>query len=83
MLNWININFNEVQYLVLLFIVYMAHQRFNMPYYIKRLLRLKLTKHYKLIDCFPCVTFWTTLIITFNPLVSVATFLTAVIIDRK
>ena len=83
MLNILQTNFNEVQFITLLFSTFFIHQKWNMNYYIKKLLRRKLTKSITLIDCYPCFSFWLTLIITFNPIVAIAVYMAAVIIDRK
>ncbi len=46
-----------------LFIPFFLYWEFNLPFRIKRLFRLSYTKDIKLIDCFPCFTFWTSVII--------------------
>ena len=83
MLNMINTNLNELQFIVLLFATFFIHQKWNVNYYIKRLLKIKLTKSVTLIDCYPCFSFWCTLLITFNPIVAMCVYMVAVIIDRK
>ena len=83
MLNWINTNLNELQYIILLFATFFFYNKLNGIYYLKRLLKIKLTKKVMPLDCYPCTSFWITLIVTFNPIVAMAVYMTAVIIDRK
>lgn len=75
---------SEYYVLVLLgwFTAFILHQELNMPFYIKSVLRLRLSKYYKIIDCYPCVTFWITLGLTWSPLASIGAYLIAVIIDK-
>lgn len=64
------------------FVAFILHQELNAPLYVKRLLRLRISKYYKVIDCYPCVTIWTTLALTWSPLASIGAYLIAVIIDK-
>ena len=75
---------SEYYVLVLLgwFTAFILHQELNAPIYIKRLLKMRVSKYYKLIDCYPCVTFWCTIALTWSPLASVGAYLIAVIIDK-
>lgn len=49
--------------------------------YLKKLFKIKAHQRVNLIDCLPCMTFWITLALTFNPLVAMSTYLTAILID--
>ena len=75
---------DNIQILALIgwFIAFIIHQEWNYPYYLKNALKLDVSKYYKLIDCYPCQTFWITLLLTFSPLASILAFLVAVIIDK-
>lgn len=75
---------SEYYVLVLLgwFTAFTLHQKLNAPLYVKRILRLRISKYYKVIDCYPCVTFWCTLALTWSPLASIGAYLIAVIIDK-
>ena len=53
----------------------------DVPGKIKKLLKIKAHKRVAGLDCLPCFTFWTSLILTFNPFVAMATYLTAMIIN--
>ena len=65
------------------FVAFIVHQQLNIAYRIKRLFKWSITRYRKFPDCYPCFTFWTTLIITFEPISAIAAYLIAVIIDRK
>ena len=75
---------HEYYQLVLIgwFISYILHQEFNLPYLIRMLFKMSMTKYVKLIDCYPCVSFWVTLGLTWSPLASIGVYLIAVLIDR-
>lgn len=77
-MNW---TLNEV--FISWFIAYIIHQEFNIAWRIKRALKYSPTRHIKLIDCYPCFTFWTTLIITQSIMTSIITFLLATYLDKK
>ena len=65
------------------FVAFIVHQQMNIAYRIKRLLKMSVTKYSKFPDCYPCFTFWTTLIITFEPMAAILAYLISIIIDRK
>ena len=75
---------SEYYVLVLLgwFTAFILHQELNAPLYVKRMLRLRISKYYKIVDCYPCVTFWCTLALTWSSLASIGAYLIAVIIDK-
>ena len=62
---------------------FMIHQKFNASYRIKRLFKLKVSKEYKLIDCYPCFSFWLALGLSFSPITALTVYMIAIIIDRK
>lgn len=74
----------EIHYLALLgwFVAFILHQELNYPFYVKKLLKLRVSKYYKLIDCYPCATFWIALLLTFSPTASILAYFGAVIIDK-
>jgi len=75
---------HEYYQLVLIgwFVSYILHQELNLPYLIRRLFKMSMTKYVKLIDCYPCVSFWITFGLTWSPLASIGVYLIAVLIDR-
>lgn len=83
MLNMIKTDLNFTWVVLSWFISFMLFHKVNIAYYIKRLFKLKQSKFYKLIDCYPCQSFWIALIITFNPIVAIAVYFMAQTIDRK
>lgn len=74
---------NPIMIVVCWFIGFMIHQKWNASYRIKKLLKLKLSKEYKLIDCYPCFSFWLALLVSLNPITALTVFMIAQIIDRK
>ena len=58
----------------------------SLSYRIKSILKLDQFTNIKLIDCFPCFTFWTSLLVIFftgeNFIYSLATFILATIYDK-
>ena len=82
-LNWISFNF-EVEYvLIVWFFMFLAVFKFNLGYYLRNILRIKQTQPVKILDCFPCQSFWVALLTTFNPLVAIAVYCLAVLTDKK
>lgn len=65
------------------FIAFILHNKVNVPYLIKRALKWKLTKYRAFPDCYSCFTFWTTLLITFDPMAAIAAYLIAIIIEKQ
>lgn len=61
---------------------YCLHQKWNIPYYIKKRIGIHPTKRIKLLDCYPCFSFWISLFCTFEPLTASAVFFVATIIDK-
>jgi hypothetical protein len=71
-------------YIVAMFVLVVLYHELNISYRIKRILpRVKVTDRIKVLDCFPCFCFWTSLICTFNIFVAMAVYVTAILIDRK
>ena len=65
------------------FLAFIIHQEINIAYRIKKALRIKITKQVKLIDCYPCFTFWTALIVSLDIYPAILAYLIAVILDRR
>lgn len=77
LLNWINFELQPLWIGFIWFGVFILHYKLNAGYYVRKILRIKQTKPVKIIDCFPCQSFWTSLIITFNPLTAVLVYFMA------
>lgn len=65
-----------------LFIAYVLHFEINTGYYLRELFRLKHTKSYKLLDCFPCQAFWLSLAITLDPIKAMLIYLISSFYDK-
>lgn len=65
------------------FIAFIIHKEFNISYRIKRLFKIHPTRYVKLIDCFPCITFWVTLAISLIPLTAIGAYLISIFTDRN
>jgi len=65
------------------FIAFIIHQELNISWRIKQVFKIHATKYVKLLDCYPCFTFWTSLIVTQSITASIISFLIAHIIDKK
>lgn len=83
MLSWIELTFDPTWIVICTFISVFLMEKIGLAWRIKLLFGLKISKEYKLIDCLPCVTFWLTLFITFNPISAMSAWLLAIIIERK
>lgn len=68
--------------IISIFVAYILHQEINIGYRLRMLLKLSRTKPYKLLDCYPCFTFWTALAITQNIALTMACYMIAVVIDK-
>ena len=71
--NWINFTIDPLVQTVWVYEVtwtgvFLAHYKINIGYYIRKVLKIKQTKGIKLLDCYPCQSFWVALIVTLNPL---------------
>ncbi len=77
LLNWISFDLQPLWIASIWFGVFIAHYKFNAGYWVRRLLRLSQTKGYKLIDCYPCQSFWIALLTTFNPLTTMLVYFMA------
>lgn len=51
-------------YVLSLFIAFFLYWEVNFPFRFKILFKISITRNIKIIDCFPCFTFWITLIVT-------------------
>lgn len=76
-------NWTATEILIGWFVGFILHQSFNAPYRIKNLLGMSQTRYSKFPDCYPCFTFWITLIVTLSPIAAIGAFLIAQILDRK
>lgn len=65
------------------FVAFIIHQELNVAYLIKKATKVHPTRYIKILDCYPCFTFWTSLIITQSITASIITFLIAQFLDRK
>ena len=79
----IDLTIDAHQILLVAFFMFLAYYKLNIVYYIKKLFKLKLTKRVMPLDCFPCLSFWVALIVTFNPFTAMAVYLFSALIDRK
>lgn len=72
-----------------LFIAFFLYWEVNISFRIKKALTLSYTRSIKLLDCFPCFTFWTSIIVTvINQNISywyipLATFLIAKVYEKS
>lgn len=64
------------------FIAYLLTHELNISFRIKRIAGIPPTEYVKLLDCAPCITWWITLIFTFEPVTSAASYLIATLIDK-
>ena len=81
MKDWITFNFALA--LFGWFVAFLIHQEYNLPYRIKKLLRIVPTHYIKVIDCFPCFAFWVTLLITAQPITAIAVYAFAITTERQ
>jgi hypothetical protein len=65
------------------FVGFIIHQELNIAYKIKKLIKVHPTRYIKLIDCYPCFTFWTSLIVTQSLVASIVAFFLATYLDKK
>ena len=69
-----------------LFIAILLLREWNLSSRIKQLLKLNMYNHVKLIDCFPCFSFWTSVIVSISIHGSItdvmATYVIASILDK-
>lgn len=68
-----------------LFITVILDHELNFGYYIRKLFGIRISKPVKLLDCFPCLSFWVSIIITLvtgcDYFVPIYTFLISKIYD--
>lgn len=65
------------------FVAFILHKKLNVPYHIKMLFGWSLTRYRAFPDCYSCFTFWTTLLITFEPMSAIAAYLISIIIEKE
>lgn len=63
-MNILTHNFNEVYFVIGLFISVFLYNVINVGYWIKRFLNIKISKRVAILDCYSCFSFWTTLALT-------------------
>lgn len=71
------LNFDINRYIFAMALVFVLIDSLGLQTRIKRAFKIKITEHVKLIDCFPCLSFWISLIVTFNLTTAFAVFITA------
>jgi len=76
-------NWSATEILIGWFVGFIIHQEFNISYIIKRFFKIRVTKRIKLIDCYPCFTFWVALVVTLSPVSAIGAYLIAILIDKK
>lgn len=76
-------NWTITSALIMWFLTFFIHQKVNIGFYIKRALKFHVTTGIKVLDCYPCFSFWITLFCTFEPLTAIIVFLIATFLDRK
>lgn len=69
--------------IALWFGTYFLHQTLNIPFRLKVLFNIKISKEIKPLDCYPCFSFWIALAISLNPITAMLVYFMATIIDRK
>ena len=85
MLYWITnyLTFTFTLALVGWITAFIIHQEFNMPYRIKRMLKIVPTTYVKILDCYPCFAFWITLAISFEPCTAILVYGLSILTERK
>ena len=81
--NWISYDLNIITAILVWFLVFIFHFKLNLSYFIRKAFKLSQTKGFKLLDCFPCQSFWIALVATFNPVIAMAVYFMAVISDKN
>jgi hypothetical protein len=89
LLKWIDYDLDLTLALSIWFIVFVLHFKWNVGYYIRKVFKIKQTRSIKLLDCFPCQSFWVALITVFaltftiNPIIAMLVYLIAQTTDKK
>lgn len=76
-----NLNDTFTLYVLIVFVVILLSEFWNVSRRVKKILGLSQIKEVKMLDCLPCFSFWISSI-TFNPLVMMGTFITFYLIDK-
>jgi len=79
-MSWISLNIEN--FIIITFAIYVSYFSFNLPYRVRRVTGFSMTKPIKLLDCFPCGSFWFSLVLTGNPIFAMAVFLTSKLLDN-
>lgn len=79
-MNWIS--FNIENFILFQFIFFVTYFVLNFNYRFRTYFSISVTKEIKLLDCFPCLSFWTCLLITGNPIFAMAIFLFNKLLDK-
>lgn len=77
------LNWNITEVVLGWFVAFIVHQEINIAYRIKKLIKVHPTRYIKILDCYPCFTFWTSLILTQSIVASIVAFMIAQFLDRK
>lgn len=64
------------------FVMFIVIVKLNITYRVKIWLGLSVSKMIKPFDCYPCLSFWLTLLLTFNPFTAMAVYLISLIINK-
>ena len=64
------------------FISYILTHEVNISFRIKNRLNIPPSYYVKWLDCCPCITWWITLAISFEPVTAMAAYLIATLIDK-
>lgn len=68
-----------------LFVSVIISHELNFGYYFRKLFGIRISKPVKFLDCFPCFTFWTSVVMMFvlndNLMLPITTFLISKIYD--
>ena len=83
LLNWISFELKPIWILFIWFCVFISHFKLNSGYRVRQVLRIKQTRSIKVLDCFPCQSFWIALLTTFNPVIAMAVYFMAVVTEKK
>jgi len=83
LLSWISFDLDYMQILGIWFAMYVLFIKWNIGYYIRKVFKISQTKPIKILECFPCQSFWVALVASSNPVVAMGVFLLAVLTQEK
>lgn len=64
------------------FIGFVLSEQIGISYWIKKLFRIKLTREIKILDCYPCFSFWVALGLSLNLYIAIIVYFIAIKIDK-